>query len=154
MPHFLPLHKDIFLVVLVFLPFTQENAVDLHSLGKVPLRLVMTVKGKHIDPVKNISLYQCVMLFSFFVCIKPEIKFVYASNHMEHNIISLIFSHAQNTTGLQPSVFVTNKGQSSFPSANYYQDQLQTVAAVTVCITLSVNYIYYLHIFTSIFGFL
>jgi len=67
MPHYLPLHKDTLPVVMVLLPFTQENAVDLHRLGMIPLRLVMTVGGKHIDPIKNISLYPCMMRFSFFV---------------------------------------------------------------------------------------
>jgi hypothetical protein len=53
MPHFLPLHKGILPVVMVLRPFAQENSVDLHSLGKIPLRLVMTVGGKHIDTIKN-----------------------------------------------------------------------------------------------------
>jgi len=46
MPHFLPLHKDVLPVVMALLPFTQENAVELHGLGKIPLMRVMTVVGK------------------------------------------------------------------------------------------------------------
>ena len=156
MPHFLPLHKDILPVVLVLLPVTQENAVYLHSLGKVPLRLVMTVRGKPIDPIKNMSLCQCVMRFSFFVCIKPEIKFVYRSNHMEHYRKSRIFSHAQNTTALQPSVLVINKGQSSFPSANYCQGQLQTPRSLSVLCCLLTTciiciYLLYLAVYFSFY---
>ena len=84
MPHFLPLHKGILPVVMVLRPFAQENSVDLHSLGKIPLRLVMTVGGKHIDTIKNMSLCPCVMQFSFFVYIKHEFKLVHGFNHMEH----------------------------------------------------------------------
>jgi len=63
---------------MVLLLFTQENAVDLHSLGKIHLRLVKTVGRKRIDQIKikNMSLYHCVIRLSSFVYIKPEIKFV------------------------------------------------------------------------------
>jgi hypothetical protein len=131
MPHFLPLQKDILPAVMVLLPFTQENAVDLHNLVMIPLTLVMTVRGKYTDLIKNISLYPYMMRF-FFVFIKPEIKSVHRSNHMEHYRKSLYFLTAQNTTALKPNVLVTNKGQSLFPSANYCQDQLQTPRSLSV----------------------
>ena len=52
-------------------------------------------------------------------------------NTTENNCV---FSHAQNTTVLQPGVFlngihlllVTNKGRSTLPSTNNFQGQLQT----------------------------
>jgi hypothetical protein len=49
--------------MLQILSLTQENAVDLHSVGS-PLTLTTTVGGKHTDPVKNMSLYQCMSFFS------------------------------------------------------------------------------------------
>ena len=36
---------------------SHENAADLHSLGKNPLTLATVVGVKHIDPVKNKSLF-------------------------------------------------------------------------------------------------
>lgn len=58
-------------------------------------------------------------------------KALTTQNTTENNCI---FSHAQNTTVLQPSVFlnaihlllVRNKGRSAVPSTNNYQGQLQT----------------------------
>jgi hypothetical protein len=51
-----------------------------------------------------------------------------------------IISHAQNTTALQPNVFltgihrllVTKKGQSSLPGANHCSGQLQTAQSMSV----------------------
>jgi hypothetical protein len=132
MPHFLPLHKDILPVVMVLLPFTQENAVDLHILDMIPLTLVIAVGGKLIDPIKNMSLYYCMMRFSLFVLIKPDITFVHRSNHMEHYRKSQYFLTAQNITALKPNLLVTNKGHSPFPSAHYCQGQLQSPRSLSV----------------------
>jgi hypothetical protein len=48
--------------VQIVLSLTQENAVDLHSVGS-PLTLPTTVGGKHIDRVKNMGLYLCMTFF-------------------------------------------------------------------------------------------
>ena len=148
MPHFLPFHKDILLVVMVLLPFTQENAVDLHSLGKIPLRLVMTVGRKHIDSIENISLYHCVMRFSSFVYTKPEIKFVHRYNHTEHYRKSLYFLTRTKHYCNSAQIIGHKQGTFSLPQRKLLPTSTAK-SIVAICITLSVNYMYYLHIFTS-----
>ena len=44
---------------------SQENADDLHSLGKNPLTLATTMGVKHIDPVKNKSLFHWTVWLFF-----------------------------------------------------------------------------------------
>jgi len=39
--------------------FTQENVLNLHIVGKC-YNTVMLVRGKHIDPVKNMGLFHCM----------------------------------------------------------------------------------------------
>jgi hypothetical protein len=36
--------------------FTQDNVVDLHSMGRVPFTFATTFGGKHMVPVKQMSL--------------------------------------------------------------------------------------------------
>jgi hypothetical protein len=70
-------------------------------------------------------------LFSFITSLKSI--FLQSSNHTEH-------SHAQNTTALQPNIYLTvilrllvkNKGRAPFPSAHYCHIQLQTSESVSV----------------------
>jgi len=56
------------------LSVTQENAVDLHSVGRFPQYSRRRSGGKkHADPVKNISFYHCTTFFNnycslFFRC--------------------------------------------------------------------------------------
>ena len=60
---------------------------------------------------------------------KPKVKCTHSSNHTEHYFINC---HTQDTTALQPNVFlirihwllVTNKRWSASFSSNYYQGQL------------------------------
>ena len=45
--------------------------------------------GKHMDPVKNMSLYHCMTVFllvaiCYFVYNKPKVKFIHSDNRMEH----------------------------------------------------------------------
>lgn len=153
MPHFLPLHKNILPVVMVLLPFTQENAVDVHSLGKIPLRLVMTVGEKHTDPIKNIRLYHCVMRFSFFVYIKTEIKFVHWSNHYRKSRHFLIHTKHYCTS----AQCICHKQMTVSLPQRKILPRSTAKSMIALCIMLSVDYMYYLHIFTlftSLFCFL
>jgi len=75
-----------------------------------------------------------LLAVSFITCF--TVKFVHRSNHKEDNSTT---SHAQNTTALQPSTFlseihqllITKKRKSAFPSANNCQGQLQTHESVS-----------------------
>ena len=49
----------------IVMSLSQVNAADLHSMGKNPLTLAMTVGVKLIDPVKNKSLHHCTVSFFF-----------------------------------------------------------------------------------------
>jgi hypothetical protein len=65
---------------------------------------------------------------------------MHSSDHAEnYRKTNCIFSHAQNTTALQPNVFltgrvrflVTNRERLASPEANHYQSQWQTPQPVT-----------------------
>jgi hypothetical protein len=97
-------------------------------------------REKHIDPVKNMSLYHCTVqdFVLFMTSLTANLcKALPSQNTTENNFI---ISEAQNTTVLQPNVFltethcvlVTNNGQSSFPSPNHFQGQIKTPQSVTV----------------------
>jgi hypothetical protein len=45
------------------MPFTQENAADVHCVVRVSLSLATTVVGKYTDHVKNTNLYHCMTFF-------------------------------------------------------------------------------------------
>lgn len=49
-----------------------------------PLTLMTAVTGRHTDRVKNMSLGHCSDVVYFFICNKPELKFMYSYNHAEH----------------------------------------------------------------------
>jgi len=91
---------------------TQENTVDLHSVGRVLLTFASTVGGKHIQPVKNTSLLALYDRLStghhllgvvFITSLKSNLCTAlttrYTTGHYSTN------SHAQNTTALQSNVF-------------------------------------------------
>jgi hypothetical protein len=46
---------------------TQENAFDIHNVGRAPY--ATTVGGKHIHPIKNVFLYHYIkrIFFSFII---------------------------------------------------------------------------------------
>lgn len=48
---------------LLLMSLSQENAVNLHSLGRVPYHFAITVRGKYTQPVENMSLYQRMTFF-------------------------------------------------------------------------------------------
>jgi hypothetical protein len=67
------------------LSLTQEKAVDLHKRIKLP-NTRDDCRRKHIDHVKNISLYHCMtqsLLLLLFIT-KYKVKFMQGSNHIEH----------------------------------------------------------------------
>ena len=105
--------------------------------------LATTDGAKRIYSAKNICLYHCIMSFPilFLVQDKPYVNFTHSSNYTEHyEKIYCFISHAQNTTALQPNVFltgthlllVTNKVWLPFP----------TQTAVKVNWTLHSQYLY------------
>jgi hypothetical protein len=127
---------------------TQENAVDLHSLGRVFLHLRWRLGGggeyrscqKH-DSMSLHDLVRCRYLLdvSFITSLKSNLCTALTTRNTTENI-TVFISHAQNTTALQPNLFltgihqllVTNKGPSPFLSAKNCQGQLQTPQSVSV----------------------
>jgi hypothetical protein len=86
----------------MLLSLTQENAVDLHSMGQVALTLATTVGGRYIDRVQNMSM--CHGMTFLFVYNKPKVKFMHSPNHIVHYKSYFITSYAKNTTAIDPNV--------------------------------------------------
>jgi hypothetical protein len=90
---------------------------------------MVRLSGENTDPVKN---HKYLALHDFFVYNKPKSNLCTALTTRNTTGNDCIIWHAQNTTALQVSVFltgtprlmVTNKGRSPLPSANHSQDQL------------------------------
>jgi hypothetical protein len=91
------------------------------------MQLTFTAWVNHSDRVKNMSLSHCMTLFPFVRCLvynkpKSNLCIVLTTQNTTEN--NCIISHAQNTTALQPNVFLsrihrllcTSKGRSRFPS--------------------------------------
>jgi hypothetical protein len=93
--------------------FAQENAVDLHSVGRVPLRAATMVGGKHTGPGKNMSPSLHVFLstghhllaVSLVTRLKSNSCTALTTQNSTKN--NCIFSYIPNTTALQPNDFVT-----------------------------------------------
>jgi len=73
------------------LPLTQENAVDLHCVGRVPLTLAMTVGGKTCRYCRKRESLSLLVHFSngrhmlgASFCNETARKFMSACNHTEH----------------------------------------------------------------------
>jgi hypothetical protein len=101
-------------------------------------------RGKTYQKHESVSLQDFLStgrhLLHVFIYKTSTVKFMHSSNHTNTTAHSCIISHAQNTTAIQPNVFltgihrllVTRKGRSSFPSANNCQGQMQTPQSVSV----------------------
>jgi len=70
----------------------------------------------------------------------PPVDFIHSSNKTNTTESNRIMSHAQNTTEVQPNVFLTwthrllgtDKERLAFPSTNIFQGQLVTPQSVSV----------------------
>jgi hypothetical protein len=67
----------------IVMPLSQENAADLHSLGKNPLTLATMEEVKHILSKTRVSFTE--RCGYFFIYNKPKVKFMHRSYHTEHN---------------------------------------------------------------------
>jgi hypothetical protein len=82
---------------LIVLSLTQENVIDLRSVG-IPFTLATTVGGKHTEHVKTTSLSHCMifplvaicLMFRFITNVKPSLCIALPTQNTKRN--------AQNTT--------------------------------------------------------
>lgn len=93
---------------------------------------------------KHVSLCHCMTFFfhwsPFVGCLiynRPEVKFIYSSNHTEHHHGKYAFCFTRTKHDCTIAIhwsLVTNKRRSAVGSANNFQGQLQISQSVTLSI--------------------
>jgi hypothetical protein len=112
--------------------------LDNHGDGRSKRKQVGSVKDLNLSLHGLLSTGHRLLVVSLITSLQLHLYTALTTQTAtEHNCI---VSHAQNTTALQSSVFLTgiyrllgtNKGRSAFPSADNYQGQLQSPQSVSV----------------------
>jgi hypothetical protein len=70
---------------------TEDNAVDLHSMGYSPLTLTMMAREKHINPVTNMSLCHYTEE-DFFLSITQAKRQIYAQFYLHRTLQKITVS--------------------------------------------------------------
>ena len=116
----------------------RVESLNNHVVGRAKRKQVNSVKDTSLSMHGLLSTGRRLLVVSLMT--SPQLNLhtaLTAPNATEHNFVT---SHAQNTTALQSSIFltgihrllVTNKERSAFPNANNCQGQLQSPRSVSV----------------------